>query len=413
MKCPMCGYETSLNYCPNCGTYPLEQEMVSCPTCGHENSKGLFYCSRCGAPIIVYINTDKSNIGADGGTVTYSQKLERDENNKKRIKTVTSILLGTMLLLAIFYYIGLVNIPNSPLEHQLPQSYNAIITTKITNIDAEVGETQLWMALPVNCGTQQNVSVISINPEPDQIILAPEACTQICYWDFNNSLPLNSTITIVQNLSFTANPFTTPIDSSKIGAYNFSSSLFEEYTKPSQRVESDDPAIVAMAKTVVGNETNPYKKADLIYGWIVKNITYEVQEQELGARYAFYNRKGDCTEFATLFVAMCRSQGIPSRLVHGYLYSSDISAGHMWAEFYLPPYGWVPADPTGDHTTKSRFFFGRLGSNVLTLSKGNVGISPNYPEANPFAFSYIAHYKSYNSGKLIFENNVELKRIDS
>ena len=163
----------------------------------------------------------------------------------------------------------------------------------------------------------------------------------------------------------------------------------------------------------MGNETNPYTKADLIYGWVVKNITYEVQEQELGARYAFYNRKGDCTEFATLFVAMCRSQGIPARLVHDYLYGSDTSAGHMWAEFYLLPYGWVPADPTGDHTTKGRFFFGRLGSNVLTLSKGNVGISPNYPEANPFAFSYIAHYKSYNSGKLIFENSTELKKINS
>ena len=54
MKCPMCGYETDLTYCPNCGTYPLEQEMVTCPKCGHENSKGLFYCSRCGASIITY-----------------------------------------------------------------------------------------------------------------------------------------------------------------------------------------------------------------------------------------------------------------------------------------------------------------------------------------------------------------------
>ncbi|MFA5558680.1 MAG: transglutaminase domain-containing protein [Methanofastidiosum sp.] len=411
MKCPLCGHDTDLTYCKNCGNYPLEQEIIICLKCGHENSKGLFYCSRCGTPVMTYTANDTSNLGKEKDTEDYFQKIERDEINKKRIRGVMSIFLGVMLLLAISFYIGLFNNPNTPLEHQLPQSYNAIITTKITNIDAEVGEVQIWIALPVNCGTQQNVSVISIDPEPDQIILAPEACTRICHWDFNNSLPTNSTITIIQNISFTSNPFTTPIDSSKVEPYDYSSSLYTEYTKPSQRVESDDPAITSMAKEVVGNETNPYKKADLIYGWVVKNITYEIQEQELGAKYAFYNRKGDCTEFATLFVAMCRSQGIPARLVHGYLYGLDNSVGHMWAEIYILPYGWIPADPTGDHTTKSRFFFGRLGSNVLILSKGNVGMAPNNPEDSPFAFGYIAYYKSYNSSKLIFENNAELKKI--
>lgn len=411
MKCPMCGYETSLNYCPNCGTYPLEQEMITCPFCGHENSKGLFYCSRCGKSLATYTTNDNSNLGEGKGTENYNKKTEIDEANKKRIKAIASIFIGVMLLLAISYYIGLFNNPNSPLGHQLPESYNAIITTKITNIDAEVDEAQLWIALPVNCDTQQNVSIISIDPEPDKIILAPEACTRICYWNLGNSIPKNSTITITQEISFTANPFTTPIDPSKVEAYDVTSEIYKEYTKPSQKVESDDPQIVATAKNIVGNETNPYKKANRIYGWVVKNITYEVQDQELGAKYAFYNRKGDCTEFSTLFVAMCRSQGIPARLVHGYLYSSDTSAGHMWAEFYLPPYGWVPADPTGDNLTKSRFFFGRLGSNVLILSKGNVGTSSKYTESNPFAFSYIAYYKTYNSDKLIFENNAEIKKV--
>ena len=413
MKCPMCGFETDLTYCPNCGLYPLEQDTVKCSSCGNENRKGLFYCSKCGAPLLSYTSNGNSNLGKDNNTEDYFQKLEREEANKRKVKAITSVFLGAMLFLAIFYYIGLVNNPNSPLEGQLSQSYNAIITTKITNIDAEVGETKLWMALPVNCGTQQNVSIISIEPEPDQIILAPEACTKIGYWDLNGSITTNSSITIIQNINFTAYPFTTSIDLSKIEPYDASSELYKEYTKPGQRVESDDPGIVSTAKNIVGDETNPYKKADLIYGWVVKNISYEVQDQEFGAKYAFYNRTGDCTEFATLFVAMCRSQGIPSRLVHGYLYDSDSSVGHMWAEFYLPPYGWVPADPTGDHYTKSRFFFGRLGSNVLTLSKGNVALNTDYLEANPFAFSYIAHYKSYNSGKLIIENNAELKKIDS
>jgi len=407
----MCGYESSLNYCPNCGTYPLEEEIITCTSCGHKNSKVLYYCSRCGAPLAKFASSGSSNIGKDKDTEDYYHKIGLEETKKKKINIIASFIIGGMLLFAIFYYIGFVNNPNSKLEHQLPQSYNAIITTKITNIDAEVGETQIWIALPVNCDTQQNVSIVRIDPEPDKITLAPEACTKICYWNLEDSINKNSTITITQEISFTANPFTTPIDTSKVEKYDTNSEIYKEYTKPSQKVESDDSEIVAMAKNIVGNETNPYKKANRIYGWVVKNITYEVQDQELGARYAFYNRKGDCTEFSTLFVAMCRSQGIPARLVHGYLYSSDTSAGHMWAEFYLPPYGWVPADPTGDNLTKSRFFFGRLGSNVLILSKGNIGTSSKYTENSPFAFSYIAYYKTYNSDKLIFENNAEIKKV--
>ncbi|KYC44424.1 MAG: Transglutaminase-like superfamily protein [Candidatus Methanofastidiosum methylothiophilum] len=412
MKCLLCGNDTDLSYCPNCGNYPLEQEIIKCTKCGSDNSKELFYCSKCGAPIKIYATSDNPKSEKVGDAEKYSEEIEREEFRKKKFKAISSILLGAMLLLAIFYYLGLVNNPNSPIEHQLPQKYSAVITTKINNIDADVGEIKLWVALPIDCGTQQNVSIISIDPEPNKIDIFPEACTRVCYWDFNSSLPTNSSIVIIQKISFVANPFTTSIDPSLIEPYDSYLGIYNEYTKPSQRVESDDPDIIAMAKKVVGNEKNPYKKADRIYGWVVKNITYEIQDQELGARYAFYNRKGDCTEFATLFVAMCRSQGIPARLVHGYLYGTDTSAGHMWAEIYLPPYGWVPADPTGDHTTKSRFFFGRLGNNVLILSKGNVGLSPNDAEDIPFAFSYIAHYKSYNFGKLIFENNAELKKIN-
>jgi len=43
---------------------------------------------------------------------------------------------------------------------------------------------------------------------------------------------------------------------------------------------------------------------------------------------------------------LCRSLGIPARTTGGWQLFTGNFAGHFWAEFYLPNYGWIPVDPT-------------------------------------------------------------------
>ena len=58
-------------------------------------------------------------------------------------------------------------------------------------------------------------------------------------------------------------------------------------------------------------------------------------------------KKGDCTEYADLFVAVCRAKNIPARVITGISVQSDnTKAKHNWAEVYLKEYGWVPFDPS-------------------------------------------------------------------
>jgi transglutaminase-like putative cysteine protease len=57
--------------------------------------------------------------------------------------------------------------------------------------------------------------------------------------------------------------------------------------------------------------------------------------------------KGDCTEHALLFVALCRAAGLPARRVSGLVYAgpAERSFGmHAWAEVYVGQ--WVDVDPT-------------------------------------------------------------------
>ncbi len=115
---------------------------------------------------------------------------------------------------------------------------------------------------------------------------------------------------------------------------------------------------------------NIKKKADghlseeilLTYKFVQENVEYDINWGEGEtippgydmALWTYENKKGICTHFATLFIALARAQGIPSRLAVGFaggkvkensvfIYSSY---AHAWAEVYLPNFGWIPIDPT-------------------------------------------------------------------
>lgn len=62
--------------------------------------------------------------------------------------------------------------------------------------------------------------------------------------------------------------------------------------------------------------------------------------------------KGSCRDFAVLMMEACRSLGIASRFVSGYIFipsTSGLAGGgatHAWIQAYLPGAGWVDFDPT-------------------------------------------------------------------
>ncbi|MAU72829.1 MAG: transglutaminase [Pseudozobellia sp.] len=63
-------------------------------------------------------------------------------------------------------------------------------------------------------------------------------------------------------------------------------------------------------------------------------------------------RNGVCQDFAHLFCALARMNGIPSRYVSGFLHQGSGYFGdsqmHAWAEAFIPKIGWVGFDPCND-----------------------------------------------------------------
>lgn len=83
---------------------------------------------------------------------------------------------------------------------------------------------------------------------------------------------------------------------------------------------------------------------------------------------AFGRKMGVCQDFAQVFLAAARSQGIPARYVSGYFLRSDTGeqeAGHAWAEAHLNGIGWIGFDPANGVCSDERYIRVATGRDYL------------------------------------------------
>jgi transglutaminase-like putative cysteine protease len=135
-------------------------------------------------------------------------------------------------------------------------------------------------------------------------------------------------------------------------------------------IESDSPEIVSLSRTLAPPDSPARERARRFYDFVVKRLSYVVQLETQGALGALANpTQADCTEFASLFIALSRAAGIPSRPVFGYLYEpakSSYEISHLWAEFWEEGNGWVTTDPTNGTLEPDRYF-ARVESSSIPL----------------------------------------------
>lgn len=117
--------------------------------------------------------------------------------------------------------------------------------------------------------------------------------------------------------------------------------------------------IKELAENVTRGASSDYERARLIEAYLRSNYFYTLDPQWVPEDsdplyyFLFVSKKGICTDFSTAFVILARLNGLPSRLVVGYLI--DAKPGeqevrqnrlHAWAEVYFRGIGWVTFDPT-------------------------------------------------------------------
>lgn len=118
----------------------------------------------------------------------------------------------------------------------------------------------------------------------------------------------------------------------------------EEYLEDTMFVQSKDPQIVALAKEIVTGEKDKLKAARLIYEWVYKNIEKVPTITIPMATEVLKTKRGDCNEHTTLYAALARAAGIPTRIALGLTHKDGFFYYHAWPEIFVKQ--WIAVDPT-------------------------------------------------------------------
>jgi len=157
-----------------------------------------------------------------------------------------------------------------------------------------------------------------------------------------------------------------------------------------------------LAAKVTAGQASTLDKGRAIYDYVFANMRYDKTGTGWGrgdVLYACDAKKGNCTDFHSLFIAMARSQGIPARFEIGFPLPPDKNSGeiagyHCWAQFFDPQHGWIPVDisEAWKHPEKKDYFFGAHDDNRVQFTIGrDLELNPRQQgkALNYFIYPYV------------------------
>lgn len=176
-------------------------------------------------------------------------------------------------------------------------------------------------------------------------------------WD-ENTEPKDRTVQL--SFEVTRREIVRPDNMASLEKGSVNKTEMADYLKETQRSGSlanggivkktaDNIVEAAGAKTV-------YQKAYAIYDWVCENLRRDDSTPAIGSGEVQYILNhtdkgiGKCTDVNSVFVALCRAEGIAARSVYGLKLDSIMkNPNTQWRQkckpqFYLPGYGWAEAD---------------------------------------------------------------------
>ncbi|WP_239033325.1 transglutaminase-like domain-containing protein [Leptothermofonsia sichuanensis] len=168
------------------------------------------------------------------------------------------------------------------------------------------------------------------------------------------------------------------------------------YLVDDDELAMETPIIQQAAREAIGTETNLLRKLLKIRNYVYDRLSYSLTPKIDTPDVVLERGIGSCGEYVGVLLALARLNGIACRTVGRYKCPPKANQqniplepdyNHVWLEFYIPGYGWLPMESNPDDVVErgpypTRFFMGlpwyhaEIGKGIPfeTVSAANQGI---------------------------------------
>ncbi|MEO6003987.1 MAG: transglutaminase domain-containing protein [Opitutus sp.] len=265
------------------------------------------------------------------------------------------------------------------------RTYRVQQNVTLSEIPAGTKSVKWWISIPQDDRFQDvlDLSVVS-TPGTWSIVREPDHGNRVLLVEVPN--PSAGSLTTQVEFLIRRRSVFVEIDPAQVGSIAKSDQkLFADDLRQDAPHMEVSPAIAALAKKTCGEEANIAKQASLLLNAVADYADHYSKDASKpkcsvgDAGDCMTNAGGCCTDMHSMFIALARARGIPARLQMGYRLreaneGKAVDPGYRcWAEYFVPHYGWIPADiveaddPKG--LGRTRWFTG-LTERRLWLNEG-------------------------------------------
>jgi transglutaminase-like putative cysteine protease len=179
--------------------------------------------------------------------------------------------------------------------------------------------------------------------------------------------------TVSYAVSYDVTLYELSVDFSKvttIPSYDTTAPEYSRYTGARDvYVDPDNATITTIANSLATGNPDVLTYAKAAYEYVASHYQYLNPNTGLHPLAELLSAGGgDCGNLSSIYISLLRHRGIPSR--HLVTIRPDGSY-HVWADFLLQGYGWVPVDVTFKQSDPTGDYFGKisLGENGIIMDK--------------------------------------------
>jgi transglutaminase-like putative cysteine protease len=248
--------------------------------------------------------------------------------------------------------------------------------TTIATARDQPGLLDIWSPVIPDTPYQRVLDIEVDAPGPWQILREAEFGNAV----FHTRIPLTGDAAVEMRFDYVVErlPVVHDLDPRPLSPIS-NLALFGRFLGEERYVEVNDKTR-ALARDIVGGETNPVLQARLLYDHVTMTMAYDAARESWkgSTEHALVCSVGNCNDIHALFISLARSLRIPARLVLGQAFEAplpgegacELCGYHCWAEFFAPGLGWIPVDASCACKYGKDALFGALEGNHIAWSVG-------------------------------------------